>query len=223
MSMKAFASVVYAAPEGSAAPNPAAIAADIVAAVIDASHSLDLESFRAAYARIALAKRLKKTPAPRLHGTPSTTVTLGIIFAQCSALPLESFAEELERLNLQTPSREWPDMVVVASTGAIHYAVQFPGEPLSGDYLPPAEDALNNFTPAMYVIMVMRPTGAHTFNKMSVPCCASRDLLSLSETTQFHAYAQGSATNSSAVSNGFSPAYKLEDQERTAKAKNISP
>jgi hypothetical protein len=76
-------------------------------------------------------------------------------------------AEELERLNAQSPSREWPDMIAVASTGAIHYAVQFPGElSVAGDYLPPAEDPLSNYVPAMYVVLVMSPTGEHTFNKM---------------------------------------------------------
>ena len=111
---EAFASVVYAVLQGGAAPDPGPIPADTVAAVIDATESMDLDSFRGAYSRIAQAKRPKKTPGPRLKGTPSTTVTLGIIFAQRSALPLEDFAEELERLNTLTPSREWPDMVVVA-------------------------------------------------------------------------------------------------------------
>ena len=87
-----FASVIYTAPEDSAAPDPGAIPADIVAAVIDASESMDLDSFRAAYTRIALAKRLKKAPGPCLKDTPSTTITLGIIFTQRSGLPLENFA-----------------------------------------------------------------------------------------------------------------------------------
>lgn len=80
---------------------------------------------------------------------------------------MENFAEELECLNAQTPSREWPDMIVVASTGTINYAVQFPGESLIGDYLPPAEGALANYTPPIYVVMVMRPAGTYTFNKMA--------------------------------------------------------
>ena len=58
-------------------------------------------------------------------------------------------------------------MVAVSSTGSIHYAVQFPGESLSSDYLPPAEGALTGFTPPMYVVLVLRPTGVHTFNKMT--------------------------------------------------------
>ena len=48
-----------------------------------------------------------------------------------------------------------------------NYAGQFPGESLSGDYLPPEEGALDSYTPAMYVVIVMRPTGVYTFNKMT--------------------------------------------------------
>jgi hypothetical protein len=162
-----FASVIHTPSASAAATVPNAIPADTVAAVIDACERMDrLEEFRAAYRRIARVKTLRKSPAPRLEGIPNTTITLGIIFALRSALPLEEFAEELDRLNMQTPSQQWPDMVVVACTGAINYAVQFPGEQVSGDFLPPAEGALAAYTPPMYVIIVMRPTGAYTFNKM---------------------------------------------------------
>lgn len=162
-----FASVVYTAPAGAAAPDPQALPADTVAAVIDACESLDLESLRAAYERIAQAKRLTKAPAPCLSGTPVSTITLGIIFSLRAAIPLETFAAELQRLNAQTPSDQWPDMVAVASTGAIHYAVQFPGESLVGGFLPPAKGATAAYTPPMYILIVMSPTGAYTFNKMT--------------------------------------------------------
>jgi len=98
---------------------------------------------------------------------PSTNVTLGIIYAHGAALPLETFAGELERLNASTPSEQWPDMLVVCNVGTVQYAVQFPGESLSGDYLPPAEGALTNYTPPLYVVMVLRATGEFTFNKMA--------------------------------------------------------
>lgn len=163
---ESFASVVYTAPQGTTALDPLAIPADTVAAVIDAFEGMDLENFRATYERIAQAKKLRKTPAPCLPGIPNSTITLGIIFALRSALPLESFTEELERLNAQTPSDQWPDMVVLISTGAIHYAVQFPGESVSGDLLPPAEGARTAYTPPIYIILVIRPTGSYTFNKM---------------------------------------------------------
>jgi hypothetical protein len=160
-----FAAVVYAAKEKSPAAAPAPIPADSAAVVVDATDSLTIDNFRAAYTRVARAKRLKKSPAPKLD-TPTTNVTLGVIYAQRSDLPLEAFSEELERINAETPSKEWPDMIIVASMGAIQYAAQFPGESLSGDYLPPAEGALNNYIPAVYVVIVLRPTGAFTFNKM---------------------------------------------------------
>lgn len=160
-----FAAVVYAAKEKSPAAAPVQIPADSAAVVVDATESLTVDNFRAAYARVACVKRLKKSPAPKLD-TPTTTVTLGVIYAQRADLPLEAYAGELERLNAATPSREWPDMIVVASMGAIQYAAQFPGESLSGDYLPPAEGALSNYIPAVYIVIVLRPTGIFTFNKM---------------------------------------------------------
>lgn len=160
-----FAAVVYTAKEKSPAAAPTQIPGDSVAVVVDAIDSLTIDNFRAAYARIACVKRLKKSPAPKLD-TPTTTITLGVIYAQRSDLPLEVLAEELDRLNAATSSMEWPDMIVVASMGAIQYAAQFPGESLSGDYLPPAEGALNHYIPAVYVVIVLRPTGTFTFNKM---------------------------------------------------------
>lgn len=160
-----FAAIVFAAKEESPAAAPAQIPADSAAVVVDAADSLTIDNFRAAYARVARAKRLKKSPAPKLD-TPTTTVTLGVIYAQRSDLPLEAFAKELERLNAAISSSEWPDMIVIASIGVIQYSVQFPGESLSGDYLPPAEGALNNYIPAVYVVIVLKPTGIFTFNKM---------------------------------------------------------
>ena len=162
----AFASVVCMG-EGSGQQPASAIISDRVAAVIDTSESLDLDSFRSAYARIAAAKRHKKTPSPRVDGTPSTNVTLGIILARRSALPLEVFAEEVERLNAQTPSREWPDMIVIAGIGVINYAIQFPGEGLGGDFLPPQDGGVSSYTPPVYVVIVLRPVGEYWFNKMA--------------------------------------------------------
>jgi hypothetical protein len=152
--------------------------ADGVAAVIDASENLDLESLRAAYGRIAHAKRLKKKPAPSVKGAPTTTVTLGIVFAQRSDIPLEELGEELDGLNAATPGKERPDMLVVASTGVINYAVQFPGESVTGDFLPPAEGALDAYTPALYVVMVMRPSGTYSINKMMAFLIAHLEIFS---------------------------------------------
>src|SRR3989454_3018759 len=173
-----FACVVHTTPASKDEPDAGGLRADGVAAVIDASENLDLESLRAAYARVAQAKRLQKKPVPALTGAPTTTVTLGIIFAQRSDIPLEALGEELDGPNAATPCKERPDMLVIASTGVINYTVQFPGESVTGDFLPPAEGALGAYTPAMYVVMVMRPSGEYSFNKMMAFLIAHLDIFS---------------------------------------------
>ncbi|MBM4123710.1 MAG: hypothetical protein FJ246_01945 [Nitrospira sp.] len=160
-----FASVIYATQAGTT-PEPQSIHTDNAAVVIDTYETLDSDKFRDSYARIAKAKRLKKTPMPNLSGVPVQTTTLGVIFALRSTAPLDYIAEELARLNTSTPSQEWPDMVVVAMAGTVNYAVQFPGESLSGDLLPPAPRARDAYIPPMYIIIVVRPTGGYTFNRL---------------------------------------------------------
>jgi len=138
-----------------------------VAAAIDAYERIDLQTFRDSYRRIADAKKLKKSAPPQLD-YPSSTTTLGMIFALRAVPPMEELAEELDRLNRQTPNEQWPDMVVIASIGVINYAVQFPGEQsLSADFLPPAQRAVTTVAPPpLYIVIVMRPTRTFTFNKM---------------------------------------------------------
>jgi hypothetical protein len=46
----------------------------------------------------------------------------------------------------------------------VQYAVQFPGENLTGDFFLP--DAKLSYTAPMYIVMVMKPAGAHTLNRM---------------------------------------------------------
>jgi hypothetical protein len=162
-----FASLVYVASDPGALREPVTVSADALAAVIEMSEQMDLPKFRAAYQKIAFAKSLKKTPAPRLKGTAHTNTTLGIILAIRSEVPLEKLAEELDKLNRETPSNQWPDMVTVLSKGTINLAGQFPGEQVSADILPPAEGALEAYTPPMYFVMVIRPTGSYSFNKMA--------------------------------------------------------
>ena len=57
-------------------------------------------------------------------------------------------------------------MVAILSQGIINYSVQFPTEQLSGDFLPPAAGALQNYIPPIYVVIVMKPTGEHTLHHM---------------------------------------------------------
>ena len=134
-----------------------------LACAVDVTHTLDLEGLRSAYARVAAAKALRKT-APVLGGQTAEP-TLGVVFAVDSAVPLEEMADELVRLNAQTPSDHWPDMVVIATRGQISYAVQWIGEPsISGPLLPPSPGAASNAVYAFYVVMIMSATGADTFS-----------------------------------------------------------
>jgi len=160
-----FASVIYASALDGAGDS-LEIQADNAAVVIDACEILNLEKFIGACSRIAKAKRLKKSPPPRLEGNvPVQTTTLGIVFAIRSTVALDQLAKELVRLNTTMPSSEWPDMLVVATSGTINYFVQFPGELPSGDLLPPAARILT-YTPPMYVVVAMMPTGPYTFNRL---------------------------------------------------------
>src|SRR3989338_984278 len=161
-----FGTLIFTVSQSQPTPEPSDFNADNVACVIDVYENLDIEKLSFAYERIACAKKLKKTQASNVPGVPHTTVTLGIIFTRDSAVPIETLAEELDRLNRQHPDREWTDMVVVLSKGIINYAVQFPGENIKGDFLPPAEGATEHYSPPIYVIILIRPTGQFTFNKM---------------------------------------------------------
>lgn len=158
-----FDSVIYlGGGEGDGAPIPA----DAVAAIIDVYEIMDLQSFRVAYQRIRQAKSLKKSPVHSDNNIPKTNVTLGIIFARYSDITFEALAGELENLNAQTPNKQWPDMIVIATVGVLNYAAHFPGEKAPLDFLPPAEDALTKHTPPIYILTTMRPTGTYTINKM---------------------------------------------------------
>lgn len=140
------------------------VRADDAAVALHAVATLDLAGLREGYAALVRAKQLRKSPVP--SGEQRTNRTLTILLAQRSELPMETLAEEVERLNAETPDPAWPDVVAVADTGTIQYAVQFPGEGLSGDFLPPAEGALQNLVPPMYVVLVLRPSQERTLNRV---------------------------------------------------------
>ena len=159
-----FACVVHTATNDSAAQN--IVATDNAAVVIDVIEDMGLDEFRAAYERIAEAKRLQKSPMPDLKGIAVATVTMTMIFARRATVSLEALAEELQRLNESRPDREWPDMIAVSGVGIISFACQFPGDPKLGDIFPPDQEGLNNSLPSWYVIVTMRPTLDGTFNKM---------------------------------------------------------
>jgi hypothetical protein len=162
-----FGTLIFTRVQGTEIADGHAVNIDVdrLACAIDVTHTLDLDGLRQAYAGIAQAKTLKKSPAARdvMH----TTITFGVIFAVAAAMPLEQLADELDRLNRQTPNTHWPDMVVVASHGLISYAVQFPGEAtVSGQWLPPADGAVASYVPATYIVMIIKPSGGYTFNQM---------------------------------------------------------
>jgi hypothetical protein len=161
-----FGTLIYAVAPSQSTAEHTEVNADNLACVIDVAESMDVEQLGAAYERVACAKRLIKTPVPDIPHVPHTTVTLGIIFSRDVAMPVETLAQEIDRLNRQHPDREWTDMVVVLSKGTINYAIQFPGENVIGDFLPPAEGASNRYSPPMYVIIIIKPTRDFTFNKM---------------------------------------------------------
>lgn len=142
------------------------ISADRVAAVIEVVDALDIDALRASYGRVAAAKRLKKSPPPEIKNAFVTTVTMGLIFARSSTVPLEVLAEELQRLNAETPDREWAEMVVVNSVGNIQYGAQFPGEEVTAGMLPPAEGALSKYVPAVYMVMTMMASGGFAINRL---------------------------------------------------------
>src|SRR5262249_10102186 len=104
------------------------VCADDAAVVIYAVEKLDITGVRDGYAALVQARQLRKPRVP--SGEVGTNRTLTILLAQRSDLPMETLGEEVERLNAATPHPAWPDVVVVADTGTIQYAVQFPGEGL---------------------------------------------------------------------------------------------
>jgi hypothetical protein len=115
----AFPSVVYRQTGESDNKSDQTIPANTAAAVIDFYEQLDMETFRIAYSRIAAAKKLKKGAVPK-GGQERTNVTLGVIFARHTLVPMEVLAQELYRLNSETSFRHWPDMIVIASMGVVN-------------------------------------------------------------------------------------------------------
>lgn len=147
-----------------AASSPPAFQPEEVACVIEAVETLDLASLATAYHKIVAAKAI---PKQALSNTAAvrTDRTLGIVLAKSSAVALDVLADELDRLNQQNLSSNWPDMVAVLGAGTLNYAVQFPGEGVLGDFMPPAADTTGERRPAMYIVMALKPTGEFAFNK----------------------------------------------------------
>lgn len=140
------------------------VPAEAMACVVDVHATVDLESFRAAYDRIARAKAIPKVD-PAVEGDfHPTNVTLGVLFSHDSSIPIEALATELDRLNQTYPTRQWVDVIVVLKKGSVNSALAFPGEEIQGDFLPPANGVIGGI-PA-YVHLVARPGGAQTLNRL---------------------------------------------------------
>jgi hypothetical protein len=161
-----FGTLVYANSHSMADAVPQDIPADLLACAIDVSIEIGIEELRDAYERIAAVKRLKKRgniPSVASPSVPVASSTLGIILAADSKVPLESLAEEIDKLNRYHPAREWPDMVVILSRGTINVACQMP-EMSIADYLPPSGD---NFVIApMYLHLLIRSEASFALNRM---------------------------------------------------------
>jgi hypothetical protein len=145
--------------------SPPAFQPEEVACVIEVVETLDLTSLATAYGTIAVAKALPKPPLPKSGRVVRTDRTLGIILARSATVAMDVLAEELDRLNQQSPSSNWTDMVAVLGVGTLNYAVQFPGEGVLGDHVPPAADTTGDRRPPMYIVMALKPAGDFTFNK----------------------------------------------------------
>jgi hypothetical protein len=158
-----FDSVIYiAGDKAEGAPIPA----DSAAAIIDVYENMNLQIFHSAYERIRQAKSLKKSPINCDSNILKTNVSLGIIFARVSDIALETLAEEINKLNSQTPHNQWPAMVVFATVGILNYPAHFPGQNILNEFHLATEDALEKGIPPIYIVKTVRPTGTHTINKM---------------------------------------------------------
>jgi hypothetical protein len=124
---------------------------------------MGIKELRSGHGRIANVKALKKQPPPRTPRFPTSTATLGIIFALTSSIPLEKLADELNNLNAQYELRSWTDMVVVISQGAINIVCQQPATVLA-NFLPPADGAPT--TLPMYVHLFARGPANFSMNRM---------------------------------------------------------
>jgi hypothetical protein len=153
-----FGSLIYTSTQ-----DLAKVPADALACAIDVHQTLGLEELGASYERVSQIKTLAKTPIPPTPKTPVADVTMGIIFAVDSTVPLEKIGQELERLNKTHSPNHWVNAVVVLSRGTVAYACQFPHQPL-GDFLPPASGGF--MLAPMYVHIFARPHSRFALNRM---------------------------------------------------------
>lgn len=134
------------------------------AAVVDACEELTIERLRTAYSRIGEAKRMRQSLPPGGRRRGNREGLVGVVLGLRSSLTLEEIAEEMQRLNGGSPATEWPDLVAVADAGVVQYGAQFPGENVTGDFFLPEDQP--TYTVPMYIVMVMKPAGTYTLNRV---------------------------------------------------------
>ncbi len=135
-----------------------------VACVFHVAPLLTRDELETGYGRIGAVKRLNRPPQPVGITQPLNDVPLGIIFAVESEGSLEQTAELMMEINRSTPSKEWPDMVVVLQKGTINYAIQFEGDKIGGNFLLP--NTTDFPLMPMYAHVFARGVGLHSLNRM---------------------------------------------------------
>ncbi len=135
-----------------------------VACVFHVAPLLTRDELNTSYRRIGAIKRLERPPKPAGVSQPMNDVPLGIVFAVESEGSLEQTAELMMEINRSTPSKEWPDMVVVLRKGTINYAVQFEGDKIGGNFLLP--NTTDFPVMPMYAHVFARGVGPHALNRM---------------------------------------------------------
>jgi hypothetical protein len=144
---------------------------DTVAAVIEVKSRLNKKEIEDGYEKIAVCKRLKKTPVSggdqQATGSDLKSVaTYGVIFGFSSDTSLATLAQHAERLNGQYEPSAWPDLIVLLDSGTISYGVQFPGASSMGHMMPPADD--NFAVPPMNIYLMLREDGDFTLNRFFI-------------------------------------------------------
>lgn len=137
---------------------------DSVAAVIVCDEELTIEGLRAAYERVRQAKALAKTKGMDVN----REMTVGLIVARHSQLPLEAISDEMSRLTAKILSQHWPDAVAVLSKGIVNYTARDPaGVAKTGDFFLPAPSLVGTSSvPSVFVHKTIRAAGNQTFNKV---------------------------------------------------------
>lgn len=125
---------------------------------------LTIESLRSAYERIRQTKALPKTKGMEAE----REMTLALIVARHSQLPLEQISDEMSRLTAKIPAQHWPDAVAVLSKGIVNYTARDPaGATKGGDFFLPAPSLFGTSSvPSVFVHKTIRAAGDQTFNKV---------------------------------------------------------